>query len=82
MYGGCIPSRKDFVPVECRDISAGGVAFYMSGRPDFDHLVVALGRHPNQTFFTARVVRAEPTERDGQTQYLVGCRFSGRIQVY
>jgi hypothetical protein len=81
MYGGCIPSRKDFVPVECRDISAGGLAFYLSGRPDFDRLVVALGRHPNQTFFTARVVRTEPTERDGHRQYLIGCRFSGRIHV-
>jgi hypothetical protein len=81
IYGGCIPARKDFREIECRDISAGGIAFYMDLPPDFDSLVVALGREPDQSFFTAKVVRVEKTQRNGQGRYLLGCRFLGRVQI-
>jgi len=81
IYGGCIPARKDFFEVECRDISAGGIAFYLPRQPDFDSLVVSLGRAPKESYFTARVVRTEPVERSGQRMRLVGCCFTGRIQI-
>lgn len=79
--GNRMPPRKEFFPVECNDISAGGISFLYDRRPDFDYLVVALGRPPEETFFTAHVVRIARQEKEGQTRYLVGCRFTGRISL-
>ncbi|MGQ9575755.1 MAG: GAF domain-containing protein [Thermoguttaceae bacterium] len=81
MFGGVLPKRKKFFEVECEDISAGGIAFYMNRPPDFDTLVVALGRPPAESYLTARVVRVAKKERDGQRLYLVGCRFTGRVNL-
>lgn len=79
--GNRMPPRKEFFPVECNDISAGGLSFLFDRRPDFEFLVVALGRQPEETFFTAHVVRVAKKEQDGNTRYLVGCRFTGRISL-
>ena len=79
MYGGVMPTRKEFFQVTCENISAGGFAFYIENEPNFEHLVVALGQEPMLTFFSAQVIRIMQRELDGQEVYLVGCRFSGRV---
>lgn len=79
--GNRMPPRKEFFPVECNDISAGGISFLYDRRPDFEYLVVALGRPPEETFFTAHVVRVAQEEKEGKTRYLVGCRFTGRVSL-
>jgi len=79
MYEGLMPSRKDFFQVTCENISAGGFAFYIENKPDFEYLVVALGQTPMLTFFSARVIRVMQRELGGKELYLVGCRFSGRV---
>jgi hypothetical protein len=76
-----LPPRKDFFPVECNDISAGGISFLFDRRPDFDNLVVSLGRPPAETYFTAHIVRIAREEKEGKTVYLVGCRFTGRTTL-
>jgi PAS domain S-box-containing protein len=78
---GAMPSRREFFEVDCRDISASGIAFVLDHSPNFESLVVALGRYPAVKHFTARVVRVAQMEQDGRTRYLVGCRFLGRVQV-
>jgi hypothetical protein len=81
MRDGCLPSRNHFVEVECRDISAGGIALVLSEPPDFEDLVVALGKPPDESHFTSKVVRVEELEERGGTRYLVGCRFTGRVYM-
>jgi len=81
MFGGQLPARRKFYEVECEDLSAGGMGFYMNRPPDFDTLVVALGRPPEESFLTARVVRVMKVEQSGQRRYLVGCRFMGRAAL-
>lgn len=81
MFGNQLPPRKKFFDVECKDISAGGIAFFLDRAPDFDTLVVALGRPPGERFFSARVVRVAKTDHQGRTRYLVGCRFTGRVAI-
>lgn len=81
MYGGVIPPRRKFFEVICEDISGGGISFYLDQAPDFDQLVVALGRPPLLTYFTAEVVRTIERVIDGYQVYLVGCRFMGRVHV-
>lgn len=81
MAGGAIPKKSQFFEVRCRDISAGGIAFVMDDRPDFQSLVVALGQPPGESFFTARVVRVTEIREDDRDWVLVGCRFTGRVHL-
>jgi PAS domain S-box-containing protein len=79
LSGQRIPAHEEFFEVECRDISAGGISFFMDAPPGFENLVVALGRPPVQSHFTARVMRVVPTIKEGRQVHLVGCRFTGRV---
>ena len=75
-----LPSGNDFFMVECKDISAGGIAFYTDKPPEFDNVVVILGRPPAVKQFIARKVNVAEVERYGRRQYCVGCRFVGRVK--
>jgi len=81
MYEGIKPAKRLFFEVECQDISAGGIAFYMNRLPDFDTVVLALGKPPTESYFTARVMRVARAEEQGRIRYLVGCRFLERINL-
>ncbi len=80
LIGDRLPARNRFFEVVCEDISAGGIAFYLDARPDFKRVVVGLGQPPRLTFFTAEIVRLSETDANGRPQFLVGCRFTGRIR--
>jgi PAS domain S-box-containing protein len=81
MFGDRVPRQEEFFEVECRDISAGGMAFVMNRPPDFQKLVVELGRPPASNQLTAKVVRLQPLERDGEEEYLIGCQFIERVHL-
>ena len=81
MFGGRLPSDEEFVEVECSDISTGGMAFYADSHPDFEKLIVRLGRPPSVRQFRARVLNVIQVQRDGKSVYRVGCRFIDRIIV-
>ena len=81
MVGLGKPAEKDFIEVDCCDISAGGIAFYLDRAPEFTRVVVALGRPPALTYFAAEVVRHVEKVNDGRRVYLVGCRFVGRVHL-
>ena len=80
MAGGVVPARREFFEVDCWDISLGGIAFFLDRPPDFQTLVVSLGRPPALNYFTAQVVRVARMEQHGRMRYLVGCRFLERVQ--
>ncbi|MDZ7619253.1 MAG: PAS domain S-box protein [Patescibacteria group bacterium] len=80
LIGDQLPPRNRFFEVVCEDISAGGIAFYLDTPPDFKRVVVGLGQSPQLTFFTATIARVAEKEVDGRRQFLVGCRFTGRIR--
>jgi PAS domain S-box-containing protein len=81
LRGAAPPSPEEFFDVLCEDLSAGGFSFYLECEPDFSQVVVALGQSPEITYFTAQVVRHMPKKLQGRPMILVGCRFSGRIQL-
>ncbi len=81
LHGDQLPPRNRFFEVICEDISAGGIAFRLDSLPDFKRVVVALGQSAQLAFFTADLVRVSETRAaDGRRQFLVGCRFTGRIR--
>jgi len=79
MTSGAMPARWEFFEVDCWDLSLGGIAFFLDRSPNFESLVVALGRPPALSYLTARVVRVAHMEQHGRMRYLVGCRFLERV---
>jgi PAS domain S-box-containing protein len=79
ILGDELPGPDDFFNVECENISASGIAFHLKRPPDFETLVVALGKGPRQSYVSARVVRCTFAERDGERGCLVGCCFTGKV---
>ena len=75
------PADDEFVFVECRDLSAIGIAFYTPTLPsDRNNCVVcALGSSSSLTYMRSRIVRVARTRRNDQMVYLVGCQFIGPI---
>lgn len=77
----CMPMPRDFIEVDCEDISTSGIAFYFHETPDFENLVITLGTGENVTHFTARVARIVECRHKGRPAFLVGCRFIGRVHM-
>lgn len=81
IYGGVIPTQKNFFKVTCENISAGGISFLLDERPDYQSLVVALGQGSAVRYLTARVAHVVEKQQGDKKLYVVGCRFSGRIYL-
>ena len=81
MLNGRLPAPADFFEVDCRDLSAGGVSFYLDSPPDFDTLVVALGRRSALSHFAARVAHVAKVQHANRQQYLIGCQFTERVYI-
>lgn len=78
---GQVPTREMFRQVPCHDISSGGFSFLLPDPPDFELFVVALDAPPKVTCLTAKVVHTTVTDSGPMPMYLVGCRFTGRIDL-
>ena len=78
---GKLPTREMFQQVLCHDISSGGFSFLLPQPPAFDSIIVALGMPPNVTYLSGRVVHTSESSPNGQSMYLVGCRFLGRVEL-
>jgi hypothetical protein len=76
---GQLPTRDQFRPVRCQDLSTGGMAFFFEKVPDFEHLVVALSSNSQVIHLTAVVAHCKSVEVADETLVLVGCRFLGRV---
>ena len=78
---GKLPSSDRFFEVECCDVSAGGFSFYLDAPPPFETLIVRLGNASQKTFVSAQVAHVRQMVRQGQTAYMIGCQFTGRIHI-
>lgn len=78
MIGKRLPSRNEFAPVTCHDISPGGFSFMAQTPPESDEFVVALGCGATLTYVIAQVAHMRRFEQDGDRRFLVGCNYVGR----
>jgi hypothetical protein len=78
---GELPTPDAFRDVLCRDIASRGFAFWLPTPPDFSSLVVALGSDGAVKYVLAEVVHCTSVQHGDQTTYLVGCRFTGRVDL-
>ncbi|HVA46894.1 MAG TPA: PilZ domain-containing protein [Pirellulales bacterium] len=74
-----MPKAEQFVPVECRDLSSSGLAFYWPQRANFAKVIIGLGRAPQLTYVAARIVRQVACTNGGGV--LVGCEFVDRVGI-
>jgi hypothetical protein len=73
-----LPTQADFLQVHCHDLSERGVAFTTTRHPKHGWYVVALGAIPF-TFVKAKVCTAVPIDKNGVTEYRVGCEFTSKF---
>ena len=78
---GKLPTREMFQQVLCHDISSGGFSFLLDQPPEFDSIIVALGMPPNVTYLTGRIVHTRNNSPNGESMFLVGCRFLSRVEL-
>lgn len=77
--GGQVPGMSEFREVVCQDLSAGGFSYLTPAPPEADILAVELGKAPVLIYVTACVVHISEVRSGAERQYLVGCRFTGRL---
>ncbi len=75
-----MPGVEQFREVPFRDISSGGVSFMLWCKPDFQHLVIELGRGGRQAYLSAEIVWIRQVEEGDAVAFLVGCKFTGRTE--
>ncbi|MGD9128761.1 MAG: PilZ domain-containing protein [Planctomycetia bacterium] len=56
---GEMPPLANFFPVRCRDLSSGGVGFFLPAKPNFERIVVQLGNQQNVIYMDAAVKHIE-----------------------
>jgi hypothetical protein len=79
--GEPLPIAADFQPVKCRDVSAGGISFFWPDKPDFDHVVIAIGTAETPIYMAAQIVHSKAVFMFGEVGYLIGCKFTKRIAM-
>ena len=77
--GDQMPGLSQFRDVECHDLSAGGFSFVTSEPPDCETLAVELGKAPVLIYVMACVVHVSEMWSGSETRFLIGCRFTGRL---
>jgi diguanylate cyclase (GGDEF)-like protein len=76
---GPLPEADQFYPVQCHDLSAGGLSFLCEQPPDFQTFVVRLGKASETCYVIARVANVVEVGTPDRPGYRVGCSFLNRL---
>lgn len=76
-----MPGEADFFPVECQDVSSGGMSFTTARSLGASQVVVALGRAPSCTHLLAQVMHVKEVQGANGRAYQYGCRFLERVYL-
>ncbi len=78
--GDVIPGPARFFPVKCRDLSRGGVSFYLDFEPAFDRFILMLCHKGGTDYVLGEVIRLQELPADSPDRYLVGCRLIKKVK--
>jgi diguanylate cyclase (GGDEF)-like protein len=78
---GRMPSPTMFRTVQCFDISSSGFSYLLDEPAAHQALIVALGVPPDITYLTARVEHSTMKQEHPTPLFLIGCRFTGRVEL-
>ncbi len=76
---GGLPTAVQFREVRCQDLSTSGISFHWPTPPDFDDVVIQLGKPSRH--LRHRPHHLGPRDADHPGELLVGCQFTGRVQI-
>jgi PAS domain S-box-containing protein len=79
MENNRLPAADKFFMVEFRNVGAQGCAFFLEAPPTTREYVVELGNGANAIHLTAEVRHATLARTADTQRYLVGCKFTGRV---
>jgi diguanylate cyclase (GGDEF)-like protein len=80
-HGGTeIPAPTQFSSVRSSDISAKGISFICTSKPDCKAYVVRLGNGDQTRYMVANVANITPLSKQEPIQYRVGCAFVARLE--
>ncbi len=78
---GRLPKLSELHEVLCHDLSTSGFSFYVASPPTTESLLVRLAGNGKATFLTAQVMHCRQVADGGETAFLAGCKFTGRVQM-
>lgn len=78
--GKFVPGSARFFPVQCKDLSRGGIAFYLDYEPSFERFILMLGTDERHEYVAGEVVYVQALPDDAPGRYLVGCRLIKKVQ--
>lgn len=79
IFDGKLPNERDFVEIDCNDIGVGGFSYLSPKPPETETVVIELGNSPNVTRMIAQIAHVTRMSKEGGSQYLVGCSYTGRV---
>lgn len=74
-----MPKQQSFIPVQCHDISRGGISFFWPELPNFSEIAFYLIRQTECSLLTSVLRHCRPVLLDGKPVFLVGCEFTTRL---
>jgi hypothetical protein len=75
-----LQSLPTFEEVQCHDLSATGVSFFLERPLDAgDNLLITLGQQAGGAIMAARIVYCRPIIVRGEDRYRIGCQFLRRL---
>jgi len=75
------PLASDFRPVKCRNLSAAGISFLWPDKPEFDHVIMAIGPTGSPIYIAAEIVHSKAVFMFNEVGYLIDCKFKKRIEI-
>lgn len=77
--GRHLPTNDCFIEVECRNIGARGISFFLDNPPATRDYVIKLSRGPTVINLSAEIRHATLTDLPDSRRFLIGSQFTGRI---
>ena len=81
LVDGRLPKIAELREVLCHDLSTSGFSFYTAQPPRAEHLLVRLAGVAKATYLTAQVMHCRQIADGGETAFLAGCKFTGRVEL-
>lgn len=78
--GDVIPRPARFLTVKCKDLSRGGISFYLDFEPSFDRFILMLCNKDRTDYVLGEVIHLQELPADSPDRYLVGCRLIRKVK--
>ncbi|MGQ0635519.1 MAG: GGDEF domain-containing protein [Planctomycetaceae bacterium] len=79
---GHFPEPGMFREIDCEEISSQGFTYLLPERPDYDKVLLALGREQDRAYTTASVLQCRNIGSEATPLFRVSCRFTSPVERF